>query len=159
MNLQNIMDLDEKYFMQVFGKRIPVAFERGEGMKLYSTDGKEYIDFFGGIAVSALGHSHPKFIAALKDQLDKLIHTSSIYYIENQAALAEKLVKLSCANRIFFSNSGAEANEGAIKLARIHAKKCGFDNKFEIISLVNSFHGRTMTTLAATGQEKYQKPF
>ena len=156
--LDEIKQLDKQYYMNTFGDRLNVAFEKGEGMKLYSTDGKEYYDFLGGIAVNALGHSHPKFIEALKNQLDNLLHTSSLYYIENQAKLAKKLVENSCADRAFFANSGAEANEGAMKLAKIYFYKKNIE-KYEIITLDKSFHGRTLATVAATGQEKYQKPY
>ena len=113
--------------MNTFGDRLPVCFEKGEGLKLYADNGDVYYDFLGGIAVNALGHSHPEFIKALKAQLDKLIHTSSLYYIENQAKLAEKIVKNSCADKAFFCNSGAEANEGAFKLAKIYFYKNGHD--------------------------------
>lgn len=158
MTLQEIETLDEKYYMNTFGKRLPVAFERGEGIKLYATDGRVFNDFLGGIAVNALGHSHPKFVAALKAQAEKLLHTSSLYYIENQARLAEQLVSRTFADRAFFCSTGAEANEGALKLAKIYFYKRGLD-KYEVISLDNSFHGRTLATVAATGQEKYQKPY
>jgi acetylornithine aminotransferase/acetylornithine/N-succinyldiaminopimelate aminotransferase len=153
------MALDDAYYMNTFGKRTPVSFSRGEGVKLYTEEGEEYTDFMAGIAVTALGHSHPTFVSRLTKQISSLIHTSSLYYIENQATLAEKLVKKSVADRIFFANSGAEANEGAIKLAKIYHYKKGNTHKNEIITLVNSFHGRTLTTVAATGQEKYQKPY
>ena len=156
--LQDIIELDKKYYMNTFGNRLPVCFVKGEGMTLTADDGKIYYDFLGGIAVNALGHSHPKLIAALKNQLDKLIHTSSLYYIENQAKLAERLVNASCADRVFFANSGAEANEGAFKLAKMYFYKKGIP-KTEIITLDKSFHGRTLATVAATGQEKYQKPY
>ncbi len=156
--LQDVIELDKKYYMNTFGDRLPVCFERGEGMKLYADDGKEYYDFLGGIAVNALGHSHQKFIEALKNQLDKVIHTSSLYYIENQAKLAEKIVTRTCADKVFFCNSGAEANEGAIKLAKIYNYKQGRD-RYEVISLDKSFHGRTVATVAATGQTKYQAPY
>ena len=156
--LDTIKELDKNYYMNTFGERLPVAFSKGEGMKLYSTDGDVYYDFLGGIAVNALGHSHLKFIKALKDQLDKLIHTSSLYYIENQAKLAQKLVESSCADKAFFCNSGAEANEGAFKLAKIYFYKKGI-KKHEIISLDHSFHGRTLATVAATGQRHYQEPY
>ena len=159
MKFNEIMALDDAYYMNTFGKRTPVAFSRGEGVKLYTEDGEEYTDFMAGIAVTALGHSHPTFVSRLTKQIGSLIHTSSLYYIENQATLAEKLVKKSVADRIFFANSGAEANEGAIKLAKIYHYKKGNVNKNEIITLINSFHGRTLTTVAATGQEKYQKPY
>lgn len=156
--LSEIMDLDKTYYMNTFGARLPVAFERGRGLTLISTEGKEYKDFLGGIAVNALGHSHPVFICRMKEQLDRLIHTSNLYYIENQARLAQKLAEHSAADRVFFANSGAEANEGAFKLAKIYYYKQQ-KNKFEIITLDSSFHGRTLATVAATGQEKYQKPY
>lgn len=156
--LQDIIALDKKYYMNTFGDRLPVCFVKGEGLKLFADDGKVYYDFLGGIAVNALGHGHKDFIAALKAQLDKVIHTSSLYYIENQAKLAQKLVENTCAERAFFANSGAEANEGAFKLAKIYYYKKGVD-KTEIISLDHSFHGRTLATVAATGQPKYQKPY
>jgi len=159
MNLDNIIEIDKKYYMNTFGDRTPVCFERGEGVYLYSTDGKKYADFMGGIAVNVLGHCHPVLKKALHEQVDKLLHTSSLYYIENQALLAKKLVEVSCADMVFFANSGAEANEGAIKLARMNFYTKGEGNKNEIITLVNSFHGRTLATVAATGQEKYQQPY
>ena len=158
MELEQIRLLDEQYYMNTFGKRLNVAFDRGEGIRLYSTEGEQYYDFLGGIAVNALGHSHPKFVNRLKEQLDKLLHTSSLYYIENQAKLAQKLCENSCADKAFFCSTGAEANEGAIKLAKIYFYKKGKEN-YEIISLDKSFHGRTLATVAATGQEKYQKPY
>ena len=156
--LKDIVNLDKEYYMNTFGDRLPVAFTHGEGMKLYADNGDVYYDFLGGIAVNALGHSHPEFIAALKAQLDKLIHTSSLYYIENQAKLAQKLVENTCADKAFFCNSGAEANEGAFKLAKIYFYKKGMD-KYEILSLDHSFHGRTLATVAATGQRHYQAPY
>ena len=159
MNLQEIMNLDEQYYMNTFGKRTPVCFTRGEGIHLYDTEGAEYTDFLAGIAVSALGHSHPTLKAALHNQVDKLLHTSSLYYIENQAKLAEQIVKHSVADKVFFANSGAEANEGAMKLAKIYFYKKNQPEKQEIITLKSSFHGRTLTCVAATGQEKYQKPY
>lgn len=159
MDYEAIQQLDERYYMNIFGTRLPVCFEKGEGMYLTAGDGKEYLDFFGGIAVNAVGYSHPKLVEALRDQVGKLLHTSSLYYIESQARLAEKLVQNSCADRVMFANSGAEANEGAMKLARIYHYKNGHPEKTEIITLKNSFHGRTLATVAATGQEKYQKPY
>lgn len=156
--LEEIKKLDKKYYMNTFGDRLPVCFEKGEGLKLFDTNGRVYYDFLGGIAVNALGHGHKKFIAALKAQLDKVIHTSNLYYIENQARLACELAESTCADKIFLANSGAEANEGAIKLARAYFYKRG-QERYEIITLDKSFHGRTMATVAATGQEKYQKPY
>lgn len=158
MDLESIKKLDSNNYMNTFGERMPVAFEKGEGLKLYSTDGDVYYDFLGGIAVNALGHSHPTLVKALHTQIDKLLHTSNLYYIENQARLAEKLVSATCMDRAFFANSGAEANEGAIKLAKIYHYKKGND-RYGVVSLDKSFHGRTIATVAATGQEKYQKPY
>ena len=159
MKLDEIMQLDKKYFMNTFGERTHVCFTHGKGICLWDTTGKKYYDFLAGIAVSALGHSHPKLVSAIKDQAEKFIHCSSLYYIEPQAELAKVLVENSCADRVFFANSGAEANEGAIKLARIYFKKLGLPEKFEIITLENSFHGRTLATIAATGQDKHQRQF
>ncbi len=156
--LEEIKQLDKKYYMNTFGDRLPVCFEKGEGLKLIDDKGKVYYDFLGGIAVNAIGHGHKDFTDALKKQLDKVIHTSSLYYIENQAKLAEKIVENTCADKVFFANSGAEANEGAFKLAKIYFYKKGIE-KYEIITLDKSFHGRTLATVAATGQEKYQKPY
>lgn len=159
MKLKDIIELDKKYYMNTFGDRTPVCFTHGKGINLWDLDGNMYYDFLAGIAVSALGHSHPKLVNAIQEQAGKFIHCSSLYYIEQQARLAQVLVENSCADRVFFANSGAEANEGAIKLARIYFKKKGFENKFDIITLEKSFHGRTLATIAATGQEKYKKPF
>ena len=159
MDLSEIIETDSKYYMNTFGARTPVCFEYGKGIRLYSTDGREFRDFLGGIAVNALGYGHPALVEAIKSQAEKLIHCSNLYYIESQAKLAKLLAENSCADRVFFGNSGAEANEGAIKLARIYYKKKGMPEKYGIITLKNSFHGRTLTTVAATGQEKYQKPY
>lgn len=159
MKLNEIIEMDSKYYMNTFGARTPVCFEYGKGMKLYDTEGKEYYDFLGGIAVNILGHGHPALVEAISSQASKLIHTTCLYYIEPQAKLAKLLVENSCADRIFFANSGAEANEGAIKLAKIYFKKKNMPNKYGIITIKNSFHGRTLATVAATGQEKYQKPY
>ena len=112
-----------------------------------------------GIAVSVLGHSHSALVHAITDQASKLIHCSNLYYIESQAKLARLIAENSCADKVFFANSGAEANEGAIKLARLYFRKKGYPEKYEIITLEKSFHGRTLATLAATGQEKYHKDY
>ncbi|NLL07241.1 MAG: aspartate aminotransferase family protein [Clostridiaceae bacterium] len=159
MKLNEIIDMDKKYFMNTFGDRTPVCFDYGKGINLWDIEGNKYYDFLGGIAVSAVGHSHPKLVNAIQTQAEKFIHCSNLYYIEPQAKLAKLLVKNSCADKVFFANSGAEANEGAIKLARIYFKKKGMPEKFEIITLDKSFHGRTLATIAATGQDKYQKPY
>ncbi len=159
MDLQSIMNLDEQYYMNTFGKRTPVCFDRGEGITLYDTEGNSYTDFFGGIAVNALGYCHKGMTEALTKQVQKLLHTSNLYYVENQSLLAEKLVKHSVADKVFFANCGAEANESAIKLAKMYFYKKNQPEKSEIITLKNSFHGRTLACVAATGQEKYQKPY
>ncbi len=158
MKLEEIKAFDKEYFMNTFGERTPVAFEKGEGMYLYTNENEKYLDMFAGIAVNVLGYNHKEFTKGLTEQVGKLLHTSSLYYIESQAKLAKKLVELSCADKIYFANSGAEANEGAIKLAKIYFYKKGVE-KYEVISLKSSFHGRTLATVAATGQEKYQKPY
>ena len=156
--LSDIIQKDKQYYMNTFGDRLPVMFKSGHGMTLTADNGDEYKDFLGGIAVNALGHSHPTLVNALKKQAEQLVHTSNLYYIENQTLLAEKLALCSCADKIFFANSGAEANEGAFKLAKIyHYKKNS--PRYEIISLNKSFHGRTIAAVAATGQQKYQKPY
>lgn len=157
MNMQEIINADEQYYMNTFGKRTPVCFDHGKGIKLYSIDGKEYNDFFAGIAVSSLGHGHPALVNAISEQASKLIHCSNLYYNEPQTKLAKLMVETSCFDKVFFANSGAEANEGAIKLARALFNKQGLPDKNEIITLKDSFHGRTLTTLTATGQPKYQK--
>ncbi len=159
ISLQQIIEMDKKYYMNTFGDRTPVCFERGDGMSLWDIRGTMYHDFLGGIAVNILGHSHPGLVKAIREQAANFIHCSSLYYIKQQALLAKSLVEASCADKVFFANSGAEANEGAIKLARIYSRKKGFREKYEIITLERSFHGRTLATLAATGQEKYQKPY
>lgn len=156
--LSQIIKDDKQFYMNTFGDRLPVCFEKGEKNFLYDTEGNRYADFFAGIAVNAIGYAHPEFVSQVQNQASKLFHTSSLYYIESQASLAKKLVQISCADRVFFANSGAEANEGAIKLAKIYFYKKGID-KTDIITLTDSFHGRTLTTVAATGQPKYQKPY
>ena len=163
--LEELIETDARCGMQNYG-RLPVAFVRGEGARLWDTSGKEYLDFLGGIAVVTVGHCHPKITAAIAEQAATLLHTSNIYYIEPQVRLAEKLGELSGGMRAFFCNSGAEANEAAIKIARKYAstranseRDGGSDEKYEIITLENSFHGRTLGALAATGQPKYQEGF
>jgi len=138
--------------------RLPVVFSRGTDAKLYDVNGQEYLDFLSGIAVHAVGHSHPNVVAALKKQAEKLIHVSNFFYLEEQILLAEKLAALSGLERVFFANSGAEANEAAIKLARKYGRT-RMGGKYEIITAYHSFHGRTMGALAATGQPKYQESF
>ena len=135
--------------------RYPAAMVSGTGCKLTDADGKEYLDFLSGIAVCALGHSHPRVSEAICEQAKKLVHVSNLYYTEPQIELAELIVSNSFADKVFFCNSGAEANEAAIKLARIHSPK----ERYKIISLAGSFHGRTLATVAATGQPKFHEGF
>jgi acetylornithine/N-succinyldiaminopimelate aminotransferase len=146
--------LEHKYYQGTF-KRQPVTFVRGQGTRVWDSDGKEYLDLVAGIAVNVLGHCHPAIVKAVQEQVTQLVHVSNLYYNTRQIELAEQLGELSGGMRSFFSNSGAEANEGAIKLAR----KFGRVHKngaFEVISMERSFHGRTLATTAATGQAFYQ---
>jgi len=144
----------ERVLMQTYG-RLPVTMVRGAGCKLYDAEGREYLDFVAGIAVCNLGHCHPQVTAAVREQVEKLVHVSNLYHTQPQIELAELLVNNSFADRVFFCNSGAEANEAAIKLAR----KASPEGKYEIISLAGSFHGRTLATVAATGQAKFHQGF
>jgi len=145
------------HVMNTYG-RLPVAFERGEGVWLWDTQGKRYLDALAGVAVNAVGHSHPKLVAALREQIGKLIHTSNIYQIAAQEKLADRIVAASGMDKVFFCNSGAEANEAAIKLARYYGHKKGVENP-AVVVLEKSFHGRTMATLSATGSRKVQAGF
>ena len=150
-------ELAERYLMQT-GRRLPVTFVRGRGTVLFDDAGREYLDLVAGIAVNLLGHAHPDVVAALTMQSQQLIHTSNLYFTQPQVELARRLVELSFPSRVFFCNSGAEANEAAIKLAR----KWGARNRanaFEIITTAGSFHGRTLATVTAGGQHKYSDPF
>jgi len=140
-------------------QRIDLAFERGEGAWLIATDGSRYLDFMGGIAVNVLGHAHPHVVAALKAQADKLWHVSNIFEIPGQRALGERLVAATFADCVFFSNSGAEANEAAIKTARRYHYVNGAPERFRIITFEGAFHGRTLATIAAGGQKKYLEGF
>ena len=156
--LHDLIATDARVGIQNYG-RLPVAFVKGEGARLWDSAGKEYLDFLGGIAVVTLGHSHPKITAAIARQASTLLHTSNIFYIEPQVKLAEKLSELSHGMRAFFCNSGAEANEAAIKIARKFHYNKGDTERFEIITALDSFHGRTYGGLAATGQPKYHEGF
>ena len=138
--------------------RLPIAFERGEGVWLWDAQGKRYLDALAGVAVNAIGHSHPVLVAALREQVGKLIHTSNIYRIEGQEKLADRLAALSGMDQVFFCNSGAEANEAAIKMARYYGHKKGIESP-AIVVLEKSFHGRTLATLSATGSRKVQAGF
>ena len=147
-----------RYLMQTYTRQ-PLSIVRGRGTKVYDLEGREYIDFVGGVAVNILGHGHPDLVQAIQRQAAQLIHTSNLYYTEPQVKLAQMLVDHSFADKVFFCNSGAEANEAAIKLARRYSHDKYGAGRFEIITMKNSFHGRTMATLTATGQEKVQKGY
>jgi predicted acetylornithine/succinylornithine family transaminase len=158
MEEKEIMALANKNIMNTY-KRFPLVLVKGSGAKVWDVHGKEYLDFVAGIAVCNLGHSHPQVITAVKEQLEKLSHVSNLYYTEPQAQLAKLLVENSFADKVFFCNSGAEANEAAIKMARKYAHENLGSDKFELITMKDSFHGRTMATITATGQEKFQFGF
>ena len=159
MNLSEVKSLDSKYFLGVFGERLPVCFVRGGGTTLYDQDGKAYTDMFAGIAVNALGYNHPAVTNAIIAQAQSgILHTSNLYYVEPQAELAALLCENTFADRVFFGNSGAEANEGAMKLARKYFYAQG-SKRYKIISANHSFHGRTLATVAATGHDYYQEPY
>jgi acetylornithine/N-succinyldiaminopimelate aminotransferase len=158
MNSLQWIEKSDKYIMRTYG-RYPIVPVRGEGCRLWDADGKEYLDFLGGVAVNNLGHCHPKVVAALQKQAAELIHCSNYYQIPQQIELAELLCKHSFADKAFFCNSGAEANEAAIKLARKYSRDTYGPQRYEIITAADSFHGRTMATVSATGQEKVQRFF
>ena len=157
LDKMKVFEQDHKYFMPVFS-RYPLVLSHGEGPYVFDTDGKKYLDFLAGIAVNILGHAHPTLVKAVCEQAGKLIHCSNLYYTEPQVLLIEKIAKLSNLDKVFIANSGAEANEGAMKLARKYGKMQGGD-KFEIVTAEHSFHGRTLATLTATGQPKYQEGY
>ncbi|MBI5740534.1 MAG: acetylornithine transaminase [Nitrospirae bacterium] len=155
---KKLIDESKKYLMNTYN-RAPIVLRKGRGMKVWDSTGKEYLDFVGGVAVNCLGHCHPKVVIALQKQAQRLIHVSNLYHIEPQIRLGKLLVENSFADRVFFCNSGAEAIEAAIKLARKYAKENVAPNKYEIITAQGSFHGRTLAALSATGQEKFHKGF
>ena len=157
MNQEAVIADIEKYYLPVFSRN-QIVLDHGKGCKLYDMDGNEYLDFLAGIAVNALGHAHPVLVNAIADQAGKLIHCSNLYYTKVQADLVKTLAEVSGFERTFLCNSGAEANEGALKLARKYGHQKA-EGKQRIISTVHSFHGRTLATLTATGQPKYQKGY
>lgn len=152
MKNRDILNLTEKYVAKTYA-RFPIALVRGKGAQVWDADGKPYLDFVAGIAVNSLGHCHPAVVRAIQAQSRKLLHVSNLYHIAPQAELARELCRRSFADRVFFCNSGAEANEAAIKLARRYGAEW-LGGKYEVLSAHNSFHGRTLATLTATGQEK-----
>ena len=157
-NFEQIADLERRYLLQTYS-RYPVAFERGKGVFLYDVDGKKYLDFVSGLGVNALGHAHPRIVKTIRDQAARLVHISNLYYHEYQGRLAEKLATFSGLDRVFFSNSGTEAIEGSIKLARLASHRIGGLEKSRLIGLEGSYHGRTFGAMSLTGQDKYRKGF
>ncbi|MGO9312605.1 MAG: aspartate aminotransferase family protein [Syntrophobacteraceae bacterium] len=157
----HIEGIQQECSRHIFGTytRFPVAFVKGAGCRLWDDAGKEYLDFLAGIAVCSLGHSHPEVARAISEAAGKLIHVSNLFYTYPQVELAAQLTRLSFADKVFFSNSGAEANEAAIKLARKYSRDTFGPGRFHIISMKDSFHGRTMATLSATGQSKVHQGF
>lgn len=152
-----VMELEQQYLLQNYA-RYPVVLERGKGCYLYDVNGKRYLDLISGIGVNALGHAHPRITKVIQKQAGLLLHTSNLYYHEFQGQLAKRLCDASGLQRVFFSNSGTEAIEGAMKMARAHGRKI-HPNKYEIVALDNSFHGRTFGAMSVTGQPKYREPF
>ncbi|MDD4321265.1 MAG: aspartate aminotransferase family protein [Acidaminococcaceae bacterium] len=155
MKTKEIIEQTDKYYLPVFGRN-QIALDHGKGCKLYDVEGKEYTDFLAGIAVNGLGHAHPAIVQAISEQAGKLIHCSNLYYTEIQAKAIKVISEVSGFERVFLCNSGAEANEGALKLVRKYGVAKSTE-KFKIISAVHSFHGRTMATLTATGQNHYHE--
>ena len=151
------MDLEREYVLQNYA-RYPLVLARGKGCCVYDLEGHRYLDFIAGIGVNALGHAHPRIVAAIREQAGLLIHTSNLYYNQYQGPLAKRLAEISGLQRTFFANTGTEAMEGAIKMVHGHGRAI-HPEKYEIISLENSFHGRTLGALSITGQAKYREPF
>jgi acetylornithine/N-succinyldiaminopimelate aminotransferase len=154
---QAVMDVESQYVLQNYA-RYPIVIHRGKGCHVYDIDGKRYLDFISGIGVNALGHAHPRIVKVIRDQAALLVHCSNLYYHEFQGPLAKKLTGISGLERSFFCNSGTEAMEGALKMVRSHGNKTNRE-KFEIVALDNSFHGRTLGALSVTGQAKYRTDF
>ncbi len=158
MKEKEYMEAAEEYLIHTYN-RFPVVIERGEGVYVYDTEGKKYLDFAAGIAVCSLGHHHKEYTEALKEQMDRILHTSNLYYNVPAVKAAEKLVQATGLKKCFFTNSGAEAVEGAFKTAKRYAYDKSGPGEYEVIAMEHSFHGRTMGALALTGNEHYQKPF
>lgn len=154
---QQVFDLEKEYLLQNYS-RYPILLVRGKGCYVYDSSGKRYLDLISGIGVNALGHAHPRIVQVIKQQAGLLIHTSNLYYNEYQGRLAKRICGVSGMQRVFFTNSGTESMEGALKMVRAHGRKID-PAKIEIISLENSFHGRSLGALSVTGQEKYRRDF
>jgi acetylornithine/N-succinyldiaminopimelate aminotransferase len=159
MDTKTLLEWSARYHTPNYGTRAPLCFVRGEGARLWDSDGREYLDFGAGIAVANLGHCHPRITGAIREAAATLLHVSNLYHTAPQIHLAKMLCEQSFADRVFFCNSGAEANEAAIKVARKYGRERGASDRYEIIAARNSFHGRTLGALSATGQERYQHGF
>jgi acetylornithine/N-succinyldiaminopimelate aminotransferase len=157
-SFEHIAELERKYLLSTYN-RYPVVLARGKGVFLFDIEGKKYLDFVSGLGVNALGHAHPRIVKTIRDQAAKLLHVSNLYYHEYQGPLAEKLCKLSGLDRAFFQNSGTEAIEGSIKLARLAGHRAGGEAKCRLVALEGSYHGRTFGALSLTGQDKHRKGF
>lgn len=157
-SFEQLVDLEKRYLLQTYA-RYPVALVKGKGVYLWDSAGRKYLDLVGGLGVNALGHAHPRIIKVIREQSARVIHLSNLYYNEFQGAAAKRLVKISGLDRAFFSNSGTEAMEGALKLARLAGHHVGGENKSKIVALEGSFHGRTFGAMSVTGQEKYRQGF
>jgi len=156
--LEQIVDLEKRFLLPTYN-RYPAGFERGKGVFLFDFEGRKYLDFVAGLGVNALGHAHPRIVKTIGEQAAKAVHLSNLYYNEYQGQLAERLGQLSGLERVFFSNSGTEAMEGAIKLARLAGHRVGGDAKCQLVGLQGSYHGRTFGAMSLTGQDKYRKGF
>ena len=155
---EDIIQRERQFLLQTYN-RYPLVIERGKGVFLYDLEGKKYLDFVAGLGVNALGHAHPRVLKTIREQTAKVVHLSNLYYNQYQGALAEKLCRLSGMQRVFFSNSGTEAIEGSIKLARLAGHRVGGAEKFKLVALEGSYHGRTFGAMSLTGQDKYRKGF
>ncbi|MGA3212112.1 MAG: aminotransferase class III-fold pyridoxal phosphate-dependent enzyme, partial [Terriglobales bacterium] len=155
---ESIVERERQFLLQTY-LRYPLAIDHGKGVFVWDTEGRRYLDLVGGLGVNALGHAHPRIVKAIRRQAARSIHVSNLYFNEYQGKLAERLCRLSGLDRAFFSNSGTEAIEGALKLARARGHQIGGDGKAHVVALEGSFHGRTLGSLSVTGQEKYRKSF
>src|SRR5713226_4304157 len=153
-----IIERERQFLLQTY-HRYPLVLQRGKGVFLYDLEGRRYLDFVAGLGVNALGHAHPRIVKIIREQAARAIHLSNLYYNEYQGLLAEKLCELSGLQRGFFSNSGTEAIEGSIKLARLAGHRTGGESKSRLVALQGSYHGRTFGAMSLTGQEKYRKGF
>src|SRR3954471_1274239 len=156
--VHDVVELERQYLLQTYA-RFPLVLEKGKGVFLEDVNGKKYLDMVSGLGVNALGYAHPRIVKTIRDQATKLIHISNLYYNQYQGPLAKKLVEASGLARVFFSNSGTEAMDGAIKFARAHGHKVGGDGKFKLIAATNSFHGRTYGGTSLTATAKYRDDF